>query len=203
MIELFARREPDYAAADVVRLVGVSEDNLAAAIIAGDVATQPNDMGQERIPWEEVAILALEEVTPRMIEAALEHQPDEVIPYLNQHRLICVSLPIYLVRLLDYLAREDSTRHRLPRNVSDAIERILVDFATTQDIRAIDVEVPGLSQALEYPYFTPPRYGAVRRRCRYCGVAITTYLLEVCRTCQARHEPKEHLCEHGLPELDT
>jgi hypothetical protein len=201
-VELFAHREPDYTFADVVRLLGISESALQAAIAVGDISTEPNDRGQERIPWEEVAILAFEEWTPRIVDAALSTRADEIIPYLNQHRVIKVSLPIYLIRLMDHLAREESAKHHVPRNASDVIERILHDFATAQDAGTLDLEVRGFAQALAYPFFTPPHVGVGRRHCRYCGIAIKTALLEVCGACQARHEPKEHMDEYGLPELD-
>jgi hypothetical protein len=54
-----------------------------------------------------------------MIEAALGHQAAEIIPPLNQHRLIRASLPKYLIRLLDQLARQESAVHHVPRNASD------------------------------------------------------------------------------------
>jgi hypothetical protein len=149
-----------------------------------------------------VAALALEEWTPRMIEAALGHEADEVIPLFNQHRLIRVSLPIYLIRLLNYVAESDSAPRHVPRNASDVLERLLHDFANTQDTTAIESEVPGYAQALTYPYFTPRRTGLLWLRCRYCGIAISEPVREVCRTCEAHHEPNEHLGQYGLPELE-
>jgi hypothetical protein len=201
IIELFARRQPVYGTAEVVRLLGISEGQLADAIAKGNVGTEANDVGAHVIPWEDVGTLALEEWTPRMIEAALDGDRDE-IPLLNQHRLIRVSLPIYLIRLTDHLARFESATRHVPRNASDIIERILHDFANTHDAAAIDGEIPGFAQALTYPYFTPRRTGLLWLRCRYCGVAISEPVREVCRTCERRHEPNEHLGEYGLPELE-
>jgi len=185
-----------------VLLLGISEGQLLDAIATGSVSTEASDTGAQVIPWEDIAILALEEWTPRMIEAALHDDVDNVIPLLNQHRLIQVSLPIYLIRLLDHLARFESATHHVPRNASDMIERVLHEFANTQAAAVIDAEIPGFAQALTYPYFTPRRTGLLWLRCRYCGIAISEPVREVCRTCEGRHEPKEHLGEYGLPELE-
>jgi hypothetical protein len=202
IVELFARRQPVYGTAEAVLLLGISEGQLLDAIATGSASTEASDTGAQVIPWEDIAILALEEWTPRMIEAALHDDVDDVIPLLNQHRLIQVSLPIYLIRLLDHLARFESATHHVPRNASDMIERVLHEFANTQAAAVIDAEIPGFAQALTYPYFTPRRTGLLWLRCRYCGIAISEPVREVCRTCEGRHEPKEHLGEYGLPELE-
>jgi hypothetical protein len=202
IVELFARRQPVYGTAEVVQLLGISEAQLLDAIATSIVSTQASDTGAHVIPWEDVAMLALEEWTPRMIQAALHGDADDVIPLLNQHRLIQVSLQIYLIRLLDHLARFESATRHVPRNASDIIERVLHDVANTQNTTAIGTAIPGFAQALTYPYFTPRSTGLLWLRCRYCGISISEPVREVCRTCEARHEPKEHLGEYGLPELE-
>jgi len=202
IIELFARRQPVYGTAEVVQLLGISEGQLLDAIATGSVSTEASDTGAQVIRWEDVAILALDAWTPRMIAAALGHDADDVLPPLNQHRLIQVSLPLYLIRLLDQLARAESATRHVPRNASDIIERVLHDLANTQKTTTIDTAIPGFAQALTYPYFTPRNTGLLWLRCRYCGISISEPVREVCRTCEARHEPKEHLGEYGLPELE-
>jgi hypothetical protein len=37
-------------------------------------------------------------------------------------------------------------------------------------------------------------------RCRYCNVATTEAVREVCRACSAHHEPDEHMGEYGVPQ---
>jgi len=123
IVELFARRQPVYGTAEVVQLLGISEAQLLDAIATGSVGTEASETGAQVIPWEDVANLALEEWTPRMIAAALGHDAEDVLPPLNQHRLIQVSLPLYLIRLLDQLARIESATRHVPRNASDIIER--------------------------------------------------------------------------------
>jgi len=202
IVELFARRQPTYAPQDVLTLLGISAEQLRAAIGKRTVEEHYNDVGDVVIPWEDVATLALEEWTPRMIEAALHSSDDPGIPQLNEHRLIRVSLPIYLIRLLNYLAEFESATRHVPRNASDIIERALHDLANTQDITAVEAEIPGFAQALTYPYFVPRRNGVLWLRCRYCGISISEPVREVCRACEGRHEPNEHLGEYGLPELE-
>jgi hypothetical protein len=201
IIELFARRQPAYGSDDVLRLIGISIGQLTGAIDAGAVTPERNDAGASVISWEDLAHLALDEWTPRMIEAALREKSSEVIPPLNQHRLIQVSLPIYLIRLLDYQARVESATRHVPRNASDIIEQVLREFADGRDTAALDAEIPGFRQALQYPYYTP-RPDSISLRCRYCNTMITEAVREVCRTCERRHEPKEHLGDYGLPELE-
>jgi hypothetical protein len=201
IILLFAHRQPTYAPSDVLQLLGITHEELQTAITNGVISEQHNDQGAKVIPWDDVAGLALERWTPRMIQAALHTESDPGIPLLNQHRLIQVSLPIYLIRFLDYRARQESA-NRLPRNASDILEHILHDVANTQDTAAIDAEVAGYAQALTYPYFVPRRTGILWLRCRYCGIAISEAVREVCRTCERRHEPKEQLGEYGIPELE-
>src|SRR5436305_12850874 len=94
IIELFARRQPAYGSDDVLRLIGVSIGQLTGAIDAGAVTLERNDAGASVISWEDVAHLALDEWTPRMIEAAFRDEFCEVSPPRSQHRLLQISLPI-------------------------------------------------------------------------------------------------------------
>jgi hypothetical protein len=174
ILELFTRRQPAYGIADVMRLLGITEAEVARAVADGAVTPEQNDTGAEVIPWEDVATLALESWTPRMIEAALGENARSVIPPLNQHHVIPVSLPAYLLQFVEHLAGQSPGQ-----NASDIIERILHDHANTL---ALEVEIPGFREALQYPYYTP-RDGAAPR-CRYCGIVITTSRADVCRVCK-------------------
>jgi hypothetical protein len=199
IIELFAERQPTYTRAAVLRLVGISAETLSAAVASGAVTTEVNEAGDSVIPWEDVASLALEEWTPRMIDAAVHDEPDGVLPGLNRHHRIQVSLPIYLIRLLDHLARAASAESHVPRNASDIVERIVHEFANTQDTAALDTAIPGFAHALTYPYFIERWNGLLWYRCRYCGIAITKPARIVCYACEQRHEPDE---PREIPELD-
>jgi hypothetical protein len=181
IIELFAKREPAYAQTDVLRLLGINDTQLDAAIANGTIHVEPNDRGMSVVPWDDVAAFALEEWTLRMIETALGEDALTVIPPLNQHHVIPVTLPAHLIRFVDHLAREAPAH-----NASDIIERILHDHANI-DALALDVEIPGFRQALQYPYYTQ-RDGA-SRRCRYCDLVLTRRA-DICRACKERHEPR-------------
>ena len=188
IVELFAQPRASYTNEEVFVLLGISDEALAVAIATGVIAPEKNNSGALVIPWEDVAHLALEKWTPRMIEAALGDDAAAVIPTLNQHRSIRVLLPHYLIRLLDEVARTDSARHRVPRNASDILERILHDYANTLD-RTLTEQIPGFSRALDYPYI-PDRSDGTQPGCTYCGTS-STEPRAVCRTCVERHEPDE------------
>lgn len=185
IIELFAKRQPAYTRADVLRLLGLTGEEFEQEVAGLVFGPELNDRGATVFRWEDVAHLALERWTPRMVEAALRMK--EACPPLNRHRLIRVSLPIYLIRYLDFRARTESA-NRLPRNASDIIERVLHEHADGDDIWTLDVEIPGFLQALRYPYYTPRDGAAVR--CQYCETVITTRFVDVCRECKQRHDPE-------------
>ena len=199
ILELFRRPQPAYARHDVMRLLGLSESEFEQQLADLALAAELNDRGNEVFRWEDVASLAWSQWTPRMIHAALGHAVIDVIPHLNQHRLIQVSLPIYLIRYLDYATRQASSGIR--QNASDILERVLHEHVAGADQQVLDREIPGILRALQYPYFIP-RPGNIALRCRYCDISITDAGREVCKACIARHEPREHLGEYGIPELE-
>src|SRR5256885_14695980 len=116
IIALFASPDAVYNVRDAARLLMIDSAQLEAAIDERRIALEKDERGTPLIPWDDVARLALKEWTPRMVQAALERDLADAIPYRNQHRTMQVSLPRYQIRLLDYLARAASTEHRVPRN---------------------------------------------------------------------------------------
>lgn len=196
IIELFAHPQALYRRADVLRLTRITDDALDRQLASGGVSWEVDENDTLGLPWEDVALLALNEWTPRMIAAALREH--DITPPLNQHRLIRVSLPIYLIRLLDHRARAASAAHHVPRNASDIIEELL---SFNADDHELHDAIPGFLAALRYP-FTTPHTDSHTERCRYCDSAIAERSREVCPACTARHEPDEHRGEDGLPELD-
>lgn len=200
IIELFVCPDAVYARRDAARLLGVDAAVLDAAIAEGTITLKEDERGRPLVAWDDVASLALDEWTPRMIQAALGDEFADVIPDRNQHRIVQVSLPRYQIRLLDYLARAASAGHRVPRNVSDVLESLVREHARNLAVAALDVDMPGFAEALRYPRFMA-RSSSIRRRCRYCDTPTAEAAREVCRPCEARHEPKEYKGEYGLPEL--
>lgn len=199
IIELYARPQPAYTNAEVMRLLGLNETEFERCVKQLVFGPEPNDRGATVIRWEDVAHLGLEQWTPRMVQAALGNRASEIIPPLNQHVLIRVSLPVYLIRYLDYRARQESVDFT-PRNASDIIEALLHNDADSGEAQTIDMEIPGFVQALRYPYYDAS--GGTFHRCRYCDISITEPARAVCKACEARHEPNEHLGEYGLPGLE-
>src|SRR5688572_15438792 len=68
--ELFIQRVPLYSFADALRLTRTEQAEVDAAITAGDITTETFS-GRLVIPWDDVARLALDRWTPRMINGAL------------------------------------------------------------------------------------------------------------------------------------
>jgi len=201
IVRLFQSPDAVYNHRDAAMLLGIDAAELETAITEGLIGLEADERGTRLISWDDVATLALEEWTPRMIQAALDRDAADVIPYRNQHRIIQASLPRYQIRLLDHLARAASAEHRIPRNASDILERILHEYANGLDIPALEVDLPGLAEALRYPFFIT-QGSSIRRRCRYCDTPTFGAAREVCRPCEKRHEPEEYKGEYGLPALD-
>src|ERR1043166_2227571 len=114
IVRLFHRPDAVYNHRDSAMLLGIDAAELETAITEGLIGLEADERGTRLISWDDVATLALEEWAPRMIQAALDRDAADVIPYRNQHRIIQASLPRYQIRLLDHLARAASAEHRIP-----------------------------------------------------------------------------------------
>jgi hypothetical protein len=188
--ELFIERVPLYPFADALRLTRTTQAEVEAAIAAGSIKTETFS-GRLVIPWDDVAQFALDRWTPRMINGALgstDRLP--VIPLLNRVQQIEVFLPVYQIRLLHYL------------NASDVLERHLLDLASAVNADELELAIPGFRAALDYPYFLPRENDWSTAFCWYCGRVSDVPGRQVCTDCHRRHEPRPHLGEDGIPELD-
>lgn len=191
--ELFIERVPLYSFADALRLTRTTQVEVDAAITIGGIATETYG---ERvvIPWEDVARLALDRWTPRMINGALGSTDRlAVIPLLNRVQQIEVFLPTYQVRLLHYLAEMERSQFRARLNASDVLERHLLDLASAVNADEIELAIPGFRMALHYPYFIPRDDDWFTAFCWYCGRVSDVPGRQVCTDCHGRHEPRPHL----------
>jgi len=199
--ELFVKRKPHYAVVDVQRLTRSGEDEIAAAITAGEF--QPLDLGEGLVlPWDDVAQFALRRWTPRMIDGTLDVVHRDAVPRLNRVRQVQVQLPLYQIRLLHVLAEQRRASFRGRLNASDVLEHELLEVALSADVDEIEAEIPGFRAALQYPYFIPREDDWATAFCRFCGRVSGVAGREMCDDCKVRHEPQMHLGEHGVPELD-
>lgn len=199
--ELFIQRIPLYSFADAMRLTRTAQTEVDAAIAAGSITTETFS-GRLVIPWDDVAGLALDRWTPRMINGALGSTDRLIIPLLNRVQQIEVFLPVYQIRLLHYLAEMDRGQFRAPLNASDVLEQRLLDLASAVNADELELAIPGFRAALDYPYFIQRADDRFTAFCWYCGRVSDVPGRQVCTDCHRRHEPRPHLGEDGIPELD-
>jgi hypothetical protein len=200
--ELFIQRVPLYSFADALRLTRTGQIEVDAAIAAGGITTE-TFRGRLVISWDDVAGLALDRWTPRMINGALGSTDClPVIPLLNRVQQIELFLPVYQIRLLHYLAEMERGQFRAALNASDVLERHLLDLASAVNADELELAIPGFRAALDYPYFIPRENDWSTAFCWYCGRVSDVPGRQVCTECHRRHEPRPHLGEDGIPELD-
>lgn len=185
ILELYARPEALYRAADVCRLLGLSSEELQERI-DGALPYVPN--GRELLfRWEDVAQMALEIRTAREIFHIVRDAGRETaIPDLNRFRTVAVELPLYQIRLLHHLAVVRSANRSSPVNASDVLELQLLNM--TYDEPELARTLPGVADAATYPRKISSRPAVIN--CLYCGAKVEGDG-ETCAPCTARHVPPD------------
>jgi hypothetical protein len=184
IIELFAERQPFYDPAEVERLLGVSCDWLAEAVVEGRLGPVSLDTGPV-FAWNDVAGLVLEWRTPREIAGIMARAGhDSAVPFLNRFRTISIELPVYQIRLLHQLAAAGSEGRSTPLTVSDVLEYELEGIAHGEGngARALIEAIASVS---------PGSFHDERQLaggCLYCG-APAGGCEPWCAACAALHVP--------------
>jgi hypothetical protein len=184
LVELFATPKRRYSVADALRLTHTTPRELDTLIAEGRVSPQ-GDSGARTLPWEDVSMLALQQWTPRMIEASLRRTGSlTAIPLLNRLQRISLYLPVYQIRLLHLHA--EAGRYRAPLNASDVLERQLLDLASAMKPREVERWIPGFRRALQYPSLPQSPNVNDTDACCYCGARA--FRRRTCVACRTRHE---------------
>jgi hypothetical protein len=134
-----------YAVPEAAILLGIGHAALSAEIAAGDIAGL-RDGRNLRLPWAEVAYLALRRWPLKAIFDALESETSSLLPALLRPTEFTVSLPTYQVRMLELLAGREQL------DASTFLQGQLLDLASASDHGFLEEQIPGLLEALFFPH---------------------------------------------------
>ena len=187
ILELLLERRPTYTLSEAKRLAQITQRTLDKALEDG--AVEPvRDGGAICLLWYDVVSLAVAQWTPGRIAEVTRHAGHaDALPPLNQHCRITVELPVYQLRLLHYLAERRSTSDAPPLAVSDILEYALSELAFSENPRAIDRHLPGLSAAVSFPSLESWTHAGPADGCLFCGAGTPEPPL--CDACTKRHVP--------------
>jgi hypothetical protein len=131
-----------YTLAEAASLLGIDEPDLIREVESGDVASLGDN---RRLPWEEVAYLALRTWPLGVIFEALGSCETSLLPDLLRPKAITVTLPDYQVQMLEVLANEEKL------DVATFLQLHLLDLASTESLLLAN-RIPGFMAALRFPY---------------------------------------------------
>lgn len=146
---IFLQKRPSYSPTEAAKVLGMPRPQVVGMIDAREVDAEPKVTTTYRLPWLSVAEVAMQRYSVDDLIAALGKQAANVVPpLLFPSDPIQVTLPLYLVRLLEYLA---------------AYEKVTVDEALASLLRAyteelslptpqqIEEAIPGFHAAFMFP----------------------------------------------------
>jgi hypothetical protein len=187
IVELFAKRQARYTEADVFRLTLVPRAQLEEEIANGAVEPRMK-RGERWYAWPDVAHLAYFRWRPRMVmEALRDASAGNALPTLNQTYTIQIEVPLYEIRLLHWLALQESEPGGPQLTASDVAERALNDLAENTREEA-ERDIRGFLAARNFPVSNPTPQ-IVKSACMFCGTALLPGEDAICRSCQERHVP--------------
>jgi hypothetical protein len=139
---VFTNRQ-EYSLADVADLTGVDSETLLREVEARDLDIVPSP--EARLPWREVAYLALRTWTLETIFEALGYDASSYVPDLLRPTTLTVTLPTYQVRALEVLARDQQM------DASTFLHLHLLDLVSAESPFLAE-EIPGFLTAFHFPF---------------------------------------------------
>lgn len=140
---IFLHRESNVTIADAAQLLGLSNDDIDAAIAAGDIETTATCSGPV-IHVRELAEQALHVWPIATIEAALGKEASLILPTGVRTRSFTARLPRYIVAALARLAEENG------EEVETFLTRELHGVAYEHKAHLAQL-IPGFAEAVEWP----------------------------------------------------
>jgi hypothetical protein len=147
---VFLDRRDTYSTPAAALLTGLDRADLLDRIRTGEIDSVPRVT--HRIPWDDVALLLMERVPLATIYDALGDHADEVLPSLLRLEPLDVRLPVYAIRMLEWIAKLDgvTVEQYLHRELFDLLETL---WRTHPEVD----ETPGVAEALFFPDLPPRR----------------------------------------------
>jgi hypothetical protein len=144
---IFLQRRETYITADAALLTNTDEEELLARIETGEIDATVT----YRIPWDDVARLAMERWSLEAIYDALGDHADDALPPLLRLERLDIHVPAYVLRILAWIAAAENTtiEHYLRAEFFDLAESI---WNLNPEID----HLPGVAAALFFPD-EPPR----------------------------------------------
>jgi len=141
--QIFLQPRAGYSISEAAELLAYSHEEIVAAVGEGDLAIEQfGDI--PRVPWEEVALAAVERWSQEVIETALEGDIESVMPELVRLTELRVRVPRFSVVVLGQVAQREGT------TINEIMARQLLDLAVVE-AETLDRSVSGLSAALRWP----------------------------------------------------
>ncbi len=143
MRRLFLEPEASYPIAAAARVLGMRVRELREWIGSGEIESTGNG-DSERLPWSEVAAMAIELWPQAELEQALGDEVTRAMPDLVRLAELHVRVPRFEVLGMEQLAAREGT------SVDDLVSRQLLDAVSAEGTWLV-ATVPGFAEALRWP----------------------------------------------------